>query len=364
MAFGLLGSVIPNPSKNTVLYISATDLIDGKVAISHKNFEDVKVRVAITTGADNLNYIHYNRVIPAGQTLQTNDLFFGNGQKLVVHSSHANTQFLLYGEVIDDTNDSGILRSVTTEKNKRVLLYEAPADTSTVVNINAYNFQSFASKARLGITSGPVADFESSEYIEYNVKIEPTDSYERRGIKLSNGQKLVCSSDDGSRIGFTVYGKTDEAAAGAAVGDGNFVNLTAQGNFSVVGGGASITGIVTAASFDGSIDAGQLSGRINSAVTGEKLVFGGNSAVLGVANTVFFNNNLTTNVSDNVVTVALSDSINVAQNASVTGTLSVGSTVNVLNNKVTNVATATSNTDATNKRYVDTRSVAMSIALS
>jgi hypothetical protein len=107
-----------------------------------------------------------------------------------------------------------------------------------------------------------------------------------------------------------------------------------------------------------------LSGRINSAVTGEKLVFGGNSAVLGVANTVFFNNNLTTNVSDNVVTVALSDSINVAQNASVTGTLSVGSTVNVLNNKVTNVATATSNTDATNKRYVDTRSVAMSIALS
>ena len=87
MAFGLLGSVIPNPSKNTVLYISATDLIDGKVAISHKNFEDVKVRVAITTGADNLNYIHYNRVIPAGQTLQTNDLSFGNGQKLVVHSS-------------------------------------------------------------------------------------------------------------------------------------------------------------------------------------------------------------------------------------------------------------------------------------
>jgi hypothetical protein len=69
-------------------------------------------------------------------------------------------------------------------------------------------------------------------------------------------------------------------------------------------------------------------------------------------------------VVNDIANLSLSENISINDNASIGGSLSVGSTINALNNKVINVGTATSDFDATNKKYVDTKAIVMAIALS
>ena len=111
-----------------------------------------------------------------------------------------------------------------------------------------------------------------------------------------------------------------------------------------------------------------------------------NNVTIGTASTINFGDNIRATVSQGISTITTSDDINIVNSftaasgkfsvAGATGntqivgsvginsTLTVSGNINALNNKVINVGAATSSTDATNKNYVDTRSIAMSIALS
>ena len=99
MAFGLLGSIIPQINRNEILYQSSVNnLTFGKVSISSKNYNPVKVRLGISTDNINVEYLEYNKFINYGETFETQDIYLGNGQSLIVRSSNPNVNFLFYGE--------------------------------------------------------------------------------------------------------------------------------------------------------------------------------------------------------------------------------------------------------------------------
>jgi len=358
MAFGLLSSSIPVPNKNTILYTSSSGiLVDGKISISHKNFEPVRIKVGISTNSIDLNYIA-STVLERGETYESENIYFGNGQSLIIQSSSLNTNFLLYGEEYTDTTDSIILNSEISTKNKRLALYTAPSGRSVEVTVVACNLGSLNSKVRLGIATSSALDFNSSQYVEYDELVSPNESYVRTNLKLSNGQTLVYSSSDNSRVSFTVFGKSVEEG----LPPNTFSNLTVNGSASI-GQNLNVVGIITATSINASLDATNLTGNTPTNVS-STIRFRSNQSPVGVARTLSANKNLNLTISNDIANLSLSESISINDGAVIGGSLSVGSTINALNNKVINVGTATSDLDAANKKYVDTRAIVMAIALS
>ena len=358
MAFGLLSSSIPVQNKNTLLYTSASGtLVDGKISISHKNFEPVRIKVGISTNSVDLNYIA-STVLERGQTYESDTIYFGNGQSIIIQSSLPNTNFLLYGEEYPDTEDSIILTSKISTKNKRLALYTAPPGESVEVTVVACNLGSLDSKIRLGIATSSILDFNSSQYVEYDELVEPNESYVRPNLKLSNGQTLVYSSSDNSRVSFTVFGKSVEEPLPPNVFSNIIVNDSA-----FIGQNLNVVGVITASSVNASMNAANLTGSTPANVS-STIRFRNNQSPVGVARTLSANKNLNLTISNDIANLSLSESISINDGAVIGGTLSVGSTINALNNKVINVGTATSEFDATNKKYVDTRAIVMAIALS
>jgi hypothetical protein len=359
MAFGLLSSKIPIQNKNSILYTSSSGvLVDGKLTISHKNFEQTKIKVGISTNGIDSKYI-VSTILERGETYESENIYFGNGQSLIIQSSLPNTNFVLYGEEYSDTNDSVILKSVVSTQNKRFALYTAPIDKSVEITAVAVNLGSLKSKIRLGITTSSVLNFDSSQYIEYNESILPNESYTRTNLKLSNGQTLVYSSDDNSRVSFVVFGKSAEEP----LPPNTFSNLTITNGPTNISGNVNISGIITATSIDAQLSAEDVVGNLPDSVS-PTLRFRDNQSPVGVARTLSANKNLNLTITNGIANLSVSESISIDDGASIGGPLSVGSTINALNNKVINVGTATSDLDAANKKYVDTRAIVMAIALS
>lgn len=360
MAFGLLASNIPVVNKDTSLYTSsAGDLVEGKISISHKNYNPVTVRVAISTNGTDQEYLHYNRIINYGETFETDPIYFGNGQRILIRSNSPDTNFVLYGETSTDTTGSGYFSSVQTAGKPELTLYTAPVGYNVTATIVACNLNSVPAVARLGITTGSLAGFTTSQFLEYDARIEPGQTYVRKDLKLSPGQTLVCSSSDYSYVNFVVYGIKEPTTT--PILDATFDDLTA--NKLIVQNGGVVTGVLTATSFSGTVNASNLTGSIPESVTGSSVVSQSKGSNVGSATTINFNGNLNVTNVNRVATVNLDSNISIVS-ASLSGNLSVGGTLNALNNKVIGVGTPVSNLDAANKAYVDARAAVFSIALS
>ena len=123
MAFGLLGSIIPQINRNEVVYTSpASNLAFGKVSISSKNYNPAKIRIGITTDNINIEYLEYNRFINYGETFESVIIHVGNGQKLIARSDNPNINFLFYGETVEESSNpqkSGLLNSVLSTDNQK-----------------------------------------------------------------------------------------------------------------------------------------------------------------------------------------------------------------------------------------------------
>lgn len=360
MAFGLLSSSIPVINRDSSLYVSSSgELVEGKLSISHKNYNPVKIRVAISTDGVDQKYLHYNRIINYGETFETDTIYFGNGQSILIWANNPDTNFVLYGSTASDTTGSGYLSSVQTAGKTELSLYEAPASYNATVTVVACNLNSVPATARLGITTGALSGFTTSQFIEYDADIEPGQTYVRKDLKLAAGQRLVCASSDYSYVNFVVYG-VKESTIPVPV-DNTFDLVTA--NRLVVQNGAVVTGVLTATSFSGSVNASNLTGNISPSVTGGNVVLRSKGTSVGAATTINFSSNLNVSNANKIATVNLDSNINITS-ATLSGNLSVGGTINALNNRVTNVGTAISNTDAANKAYVDAKAAVFSIALS
>ena len=416
MAFGLLGSIVPQINKNEFLYQSpVNNLAIGKVSISSKNYNPVKIRLGITSDNINVEYLEYNKFINYGETFETENIYVGNGQRLVVRSTDPNVNFLFYGETLDESSNpvkSGLLNAVTSTDNQKKQLYTIPANASATITLSVCNLDSQPAKARIGLSNFDLNSFDSSEYLEYDVEIGPNQTYTRTDIKLSSNQTLICSSSMDSNLSFVCHGRllyaavtsNDLVVPGDLRVDGRIGigTLFARQKLDVIGnalisGGLNVSGTITGNLNSSnvnqalinlgalpSIDGSALTGITATSSTG--IIIRENGTNIGVATAINFSDNLLATFSTGVAQVRITDDVNILRNftvandrfsvdgvtgnSEVAGTLGISSTlsvsgnINALNNKVINVGAATSGFDATNKRYVDTRSIAMSIALS
>ncbi len=370
--FGYLASIIPGKDQKVVLHTAdAGKLVEGKLTITHKNPFPTRVRVGVSSGLlstfDSSSFIIYDHIIAEGESYETASIFYADEQNLVVESDKNNTSFVIQGQMLDDpTGKSGFVNSLkTTSLENDVVLYTVPSGEEATLNLFITNQSASPAKIRLGVSSENETSLTSSEYIEYNLDIDPRQTYQRTDIKVRGNQSVIVWTDN-ANVAFAAYAKfnytiitTDLSLAGSLdVGTSMDVgtNLT-------VGGTTDLTGKLTVgAGLDvtGTTDVrGTLTGYNSSDVlkyslsneTGLLSTQGSISSVGGISTSG------TLEVGANKFSVDPST-------GNLTGTSgSFSSNLDLLNNKVTNLAEPTDQTDAVNRRYVDSKITAFSIAL-
>ena len=371
--FGYLGSIIPSANQKVVLHTAdAGKLVEGKLSITHKNPFPTRVRVGVGSGLltdfQSSSFIIYDHIIAEGESYETESIFYSDEQNLIVESDKDNTSFVIQGQMLDDpTGKSGFVNSLkTTSLESDVILYTVPTGEEATINIFITNQSSDPGKIRIGVSSENEINLTSSEYIEYNLDINPRQTYQRTDIKVRGDQSVIVWTDN-TDIAFAAYAKfnftiitTDLSLAGSldvgtTVGVGS--NLT-------VGGTSGLTGKVTAgAGLDvtGSTDVrGTLTGYSNPGIV-QKYSLSNETGLISTQGSI-----------TSVGGISTSGTLEVGANkfavdpstGNITGTSgSFSSNLDLLNNKVTNLAEPTEQTDAVNRRYVDSKITAFSIAL-
>ena len=370
--FGYLGSITPSANQKVVLHTAdAGKLVEGKLTITHKNPFPTRVRVGVSSGQlvnfDSSSYIIYDHIIDEGESYETASIFYADEQNLVVESDKDNTSFVIQGQMLDDpTGKSGFVNSLkTTSLKGDVVLYTVPTGEEATLNIFITNQGASPAKIRIGISSENEISLGSSEYIEYNLDINPRQTYQRTDIKVRGDQSVIVWTDN-ANVAFAAYAKfnytiiTTDLSLSGSLDVGTSMDV---GTNLTVGGTSVLTGKLTlsgGSDITGSTDVrGTLTGYNSSAVqkygisneTGLISTQGSISAVGGISTSG------TLEVGANKFSVD-------ASTGNITGTSgSFSSNLDLLNNKVTNLAEPTEQTDAVNRRYVDSKITAFSIAL-
>ena len=221
MAFGVLGSIIPQvslqgPPQKEILFVGIqSSLTVGKVSICNHSNDPARVQLGYYFEGDTTpNYFEFNRTIRYGETYETKDLHVGEGQKLFVLSDQNKTSFIFNGKsTIDVANNvrSGILTGLISSDKFSKLLYQSPVDAKSEVTLSIVNLGTLSSKAKIGISSAnAVSGFTTSCYLEYDIDLTVDDTYVRPNIQLGRGESIVCSSDFGSTLSFTIHGSLDQ----------------------------------------------------------------------------------------------------------------------------------------------------------
>ena len=221
MAFGVLGSIIPQvslqgPPQKEILFVGIqSSLTVGKVSICNHSNDPARVQLGYYFEGDTSpNYFEFNRTIRYGETYETKDIHVAEGQKLFVLSDQNKTSFIFNGKsTIDVANNvrSGILTGLISSDKFSKLLYQSPVDAKSEVTLSIVNLGTLASKAKIGISSdNAVSGFTTSCYLEYDIDLTVDDTYVRPNIQLGRGESIVCSSDYGSTLSFTIHGSLDQ----------------------------------------------------------------------------------------------------------------------------------------------------------
>ena len=221
MAFGVLGSIIPQvslqgPPQKEILFVGIqSSLTVGKVSICNHSNDPARVQLGYYFEGDTTpNYFEFNRTIRYGETYETKDLHVAEGQKLFVLSDQNKTSFIFNGKsTIDVANNvrSGILTGLISSDKFSKLLYQSPVDAKSEVTLSIVNLGTLSSKAKIGISSAnAVSGFTTSCYLEYDIDLTVDDTYVRPNIQLGRGESIVCSSDYGSTLSFTIHGSLDQ----------------------------------------------------------------------------------------------------------------------------------------------------------
>ena len=377
--FGYLGSIIPSANSKTVLHTADPGkLVEGKLTITHKNPFPTRVRVGVGLGTvtnfDPSSFIIYDHIIAEGESYETDSIFYADSQNLVVESDKENTSFIIQGQMLDDpTGKSGFVNSLRTGSNIKTdqVLYTVPSGEEANVNLFITNQGSDPAKVRLGVSTENAITLDSSEYMEYHLDINPRQTYQRTDIKVRGDQSVVVWSNK-PEVAFAAYAKfnysiitTDLSLAGSlTVGTTVDIgtNLTVGGTSDVTGkltvsGGSDITGGIDLRGAVTAYDTNNVQKYSLSNETGLISTQGSITSTTGISTSgtlAVGANKFSVNATTGETTI----------NGNLTGTSgSFSSNLDLLNNKVTNLAEPTDQTDAVNRRYVDSKITAFSIAL-
>ena len=373
--YGALAAIVPQVKTRTVLHEApAGKLVEAKISIAHQSPYPVRVRVGVSSGAllsfAPSNYILYDMEIQAGETYETQTMYYANQQSLVVYSDYEQTSFLVHGEVVDNPVASGFLNSMLlTNARTNTSLYTVPTGEDGELSIFISNQSSAPSRFRIGILEDGQTKLQTSNYLNYNTKLFPRTFYQRTDIKATGDQQIIIWAEDANILSFAVYGKFkyNVVATDFSV-NGNFTvvqDSDLQGNVDV-GGDLEVTGdttLVANATVGGELGVNQgikngadlVNPTFSVSALGAVEGLSGNFAAALSAGTTF-------GVGSNKFTVDTSGNTLVAGSLGVTS--GVSADLSLLNNKITNLGRATAPGDAMSKSAVDSQITALAIALS
>tara|TARA_B100000965_G_scaffold249078_1_gene209239 strand:+ start:619 stop:1749 length:1131 start_codon:yes stop_codon:yes gene_type:complete len=370
--FGYLGSLTPSKDARAILHTADSGkLVEGKLTVTHKNPFPTRIRVGVSSGSltefDPSSYIIYDHIIEEGESYETASIYYANNQNLVIESDKDNTSFIIQGQMLDDpTGQSGFVNSVKLSNPKsQAVLYTVPSGEEATINIFITNQGPNPSRVRIGVSSENEITLAPDEYMEYNLDVNPRQTYQRTDIKVRGDQSVIVYTDNPD-VAFAAYAKfnytiitTDLSLAGS-LDVGTTLDV---GSNLTVGGTSVLTGKLTASSgldVSGSTDVrGTLTGYNSTDV--QKYGISNETGLISTQGSI-----------SSVGGISTSGTLEVGANkfsvdpstGNLTGTSgSFSSNLDLLNNKVTNLAEPTDQTDAVNRRYVDSKITAFSIAL-
>ncbi len=374
--FGYLGSLIPTAKNKEVLHTAdAGKLVEGKLTITHKNPFPTRIRVGVSSGSltnfDPSAYIIYDYIIDAGESYESASIYYADEQNLVVYSDSPDTSFIIQGQMVDDPTASGFVNSLKTTNIKvPYVLYTVPSGEEATLNVFITNQSADPARIRMGVCSENETTLASSEYMEYHRDLNPRQTYQRTDIKVRGDQSVIVWSDNPG-IGFAAYAKfnftvitTDLSLAGS-LDVGTSIDV---GTDLVVAGTSALTGKLTASSgidVTGTTDVrGTVVGHDSTDV--QKYSISNETGLISTQGSISsvggFSTSGTLEVGANKF--AVDPSTGNITGGNITGTSgSFSSDLDLLNNKVTNLAEPIALTDAATRRYVDSKIAAFSIAL-
>jgi hypothetical protein len=368
--FGYLANVIPSATKTNFLLFTANagELTEARVIVNHKNPYPTKIRIAVGSSATSdtpsslkNEYIYYNCFVDEGETFHSDSLFIADGQKVFVWADRPDTNFVLEGITSPlPTTGSGLLahqHMAALTKQNHVLYSTGAGDEATII-LYAVNQGSQTARLRVGVTDIG-GNISPGGYYDYNVRVQGGQSYIRKTLRLSENQSLVVRTDYGE-LSFIALGTFNFEVA-------TQTSLSLPGNLSV-GGTSTFSGPST---FSDSltINGGQILGYNTS--TGElKYTLDPTNGTLD-AGAVSLSAGLTMggtlNVNDVFTVDPETGNVNIAGSLTA-GTfdfdLSIDGDLDLLNNKVINMANPVVASDAATKSYTDSTAIAYAIALS
>ena len=373
--FGYLASLVTPLKTRVALHTAeAGKVVEGKLVITHKDPYPVRVRIGVSTGGvldfNPENYILYDYEIGEGESYESDTIYYGNNQTLVVWSTCASTTFVLHGQIKTDPTDTGfvaaaMLNPVKTNKT----IYSVPTGEEALLSLFVANQSSSNARFRIAIVDSSVAPtVTSDQYIEYNQDLLPRVSYQRKDIKVRGDQSIIAYSDNPD-VSISVYAKFNYSVVDT--------DFTIGGQLTV--GGATIlqdtlevrqtATLKETLNAEKEVTIGTDAVPANLTVKGDVAVGSvsiaqstGNISTPGLltSNTVATSGNIVAG-SNKVVLDGSTGAINMQGQLTVVG--GFAGDLNLLNNKVTNLADPAAATDAANRKYVDSKVVAFSIAL-
>ena len=239
MAFGLLSSTIPSPGPVINLYTGPSNkLTVGKITIGSKNYDPSRIQIGYKDSGGEVRYFEYNRYIKYGEVIETENLFIGAGQELLVRSTEPDVNFLFYGQTTNDVINpvrSGVLQHTLSTGPVKQALFTAPSGSESEVTVSICNLGPDPATVKLGLANGNIASFDSTEYLDFGFQIGPGQTYTRPNIKLGEGQSLVGFSNFGSKVTFLCHGQLFYAVSGSPTSDDFIVlgNSRIDGNLGI-----------------------------------------------------------------------------------------------------------------------------------
>ena len=373
--FGYLASLVTPLKTRVALHTAeAGKVVEGKLVITHKDPYPVRVRIGVSTGGvldfNPENYILYDYEIGEGESYESDTIYYGNNQTLVVWSTCASTTFVLHGQIKTDPTATGFVAAAMLNPTKtNTTIYSVPTGEEALLSLFVANQSSSNARFRIAIVDSSVAPtVTSDQYIEYNQDLLPRVSYQRKDIKVRGDQSIIAYSDNPD-VSISVYAKFNYSVVDT--------DFTIGGQLTV--GGAAIlqdtlevrqtATLKETLNAEKEVTIGTDAVPANLTVKGDVAVGSvsiaqstGNISTPGLltSNTVATSGNIVAG-SNKVVLDGSTGDINMEGQLTVVG--GFAGDLNLLNNKVTNLADPAAATDAANRKYVDSKVVAFSIAL-